>query len=261
MDGILKVDKGTFGYGDDVLFRDIDFELGDSEILTILGPNGAGKTTLLKCVMGILKWKQGRSELNGKDIRSYSPKELSRVISYVPQMKGTSFDYSVEEMIMMGRSPHIRLYESPSDKDWEIVDGYIERMGISRFRKRNYNTLSGGEMQLVMIARALVSQPTILVLDEPESNLDYYNQLKILDLIEDVSKDMSCVINTHYPEHALRISDKTLMLDSEGGHLYGRTEDVVTEDNLERVFGVRTIMGSVERDSMKYQYIIPTKLR
>lgn len=261
MDGILKVDKGMFGYGDDVLFRDIDFELGDSEILTILGPNGAGKTTLLKCVMGILKWKQGRSELNGKDIRSYSPKELSRVISYVPQMKGTSFDYSVEEMIMMGRSPHIRLYESPSDKDWEIVDGYIERLGISRFRKRNYNTLSGGEMQLVMIARALVSQPTILVLDEPESNLDYYNQLKILDLIEDVSKDMSCVINTHYPEHALRISDKTLMLDSEGRYLYGRTEDVVTEDNLERVFGVRTIMGSVERDSMKYQYIIPTKLR
>ena len=253
----LKVTDGCFGFGDRMLFNGISFEVGEKQVLTILGPNGAGKTTLLKCMMGFYKWASGTSELNGKDITSYSPREITRHLSYVPQMKDTTFDYSVREMVMMGRAGHIKLYESPGDKDREIVDRYLERLDITHLADRRYNTLSGGEMQLVMIARALVSEPEFLVLDEPESNLDYSNQLRILDLIEELSKEMTCIINTHYPEHALRISDKTLMLDGRGGYICGDTEEVITEQNLMDVFRVRARIGTMDENGETYRYIVP----
>ena len=253
----LKVTDGCFGFGDRMLFNGISFEVGEKQVLTILGPNGAGKTTLLKCMMGFYKWASGTSELNGKDITSYSPREITRHLSYVPQMKDTTFDYSVREMVMMGRAGHIKLYESPDDKDREIVDRYLERLDITHLADRRYNTLSGGEMQLVMIARALVSEPEFLVLDEPESNLDYSNQLRILDLIEELSKEMTCIINTHYPEHALRISDKTLMLDGRGGYICGDTEEVITEQNLMDVFRVRARIGTMDENGETYRYIVP----
>ena len=253
----LKVTGGCFGFGDRRLFDDISFEVGEREVLTILGPNGAGKTTLLKCTMGFYDWDSGVAELNGRDIRSYSPRELTKHLSYVPQMKDAAFDFTVEEMVMMGRAGHIRIYESPGDRDRELVRTYLERLGIDHLADRHYNTLSGGEMQLVMIARALVSEPEILVLDEPESNLDYSNQLRILDLIEELSREMTCVINTHYPEHALRISDKTLMLDGRGGYIYGNTEDVITEENLMDVFRVHARIGSFEHEGEIHKFIVP----
>ena len=253
----LKVTDGNFGFGSHRLFDRISFEVGEREVLTVLGPNGAGKTTLLKCTMGFYEWDSGIAELNGRDIRSYSPREMSKHLSYVPQMKDATFDYTVSEMVMMGRASHIMLYDSPGDRDREIVDSYMERLGIGHLADRRYNTLSGGEMQLAMIARALVSEPEILVLDEPESNLDYSNQLRILDLVEELADEMTCIINTHYPEHALRISDKTLMLDGRGGFIYGGTEDVITEENLMDVFRVRAKIGALEEGGETYRYIVP----
>lgn len=253
----LAVRNGTFGYGERILFDSVSIEAEEKGVLTILGPNGAGKTSFLKCIMGINKWISGTSELDGKDIKTMSPREITRHIAYVPQMKGASFDYSVREMVMMGRASHIRIYESPGEKDREIVDGYMDRLGISGLADRRFNTLSGGEMQMAIIARALVSEPSILILDEPESSLDYSNQLKILDLIAELSQEMLCVINTHYPEHALRISDHTLMLDGKGGSIFGATGDVITEGNIERVFGVRARIGSFEDDGETHKFIVP----
>ncbi len=253
----LAVRNGSFGYGDRILFENVSIEAEDKGVLTILGPNGAGKTSFLKCLMSINKWTSGTSELEGKDISTMSPKEITRHIAYVPQMKGASFDYSVRDMVMMGRASHIRIYESPGDRDMEIVDGYMERLGISALAERRFNTLSGGEMQMATIARALVSEPSILILDEPESSLDYSNQLKILDLISELSEEMLCIINTHYPEHALRISDHTLMLDGKGGSIYGPTGDVITEENIERVFGVHARIGSFEHEGEIHKFIVP----
>ena len=253
----LKVTNGRFGFGDRVLFSDISFEVGDNQVLTILGPNGAGKTTLLKCVMGFYKWSSGKAEFNGRDISTFSPRELTKHLAYVPQMKSATFDYTVREMVMMGRSGHIGMYDSPSEADEAIVYSYLERLNIASLADRRYNTLSGGEMQLVMIARALVSEPEILVLDEPESNLDYSNQLRIMDLIEELSGEMTCIINTHYPEHALRISDKTLMLDGKGNYIFGDTADVITEENLMNVFRVKARTGSMTENGETYRFIIP----
>ncbi len=253
----LAVRNGTFGYGERILFDNVTIEAEDKGVLTILGPNGAGKTSFLKCIMGMNKWISGTSELEGRDIASMSAKEITHHIAYVPQMKGASFDYSVKEMVMMGRASHIRIYESPGEKDREIVDGYMEKLGISGLAERRFNTLSGGEMQMAIIARALVSEPSILILDEPESSLDYSNQLKVLDLITELSQEMLCVINTHYPEHALRISDHTLMLDVKGGSIYGTTEEVSTEENIERVFGVHARIGSFEHEGEIHKFIVP----
>ena len=255
----LNVHGGSFGYSEIDLFRDVNLDVEGSEVLTILGPNGAGKTTLLKCIMGFLPWRSGRSELNGRVMESYTAKQLTKHMAYVPQMKAPSFDYSVREMVLMGRAPHIRLYDQPGDDDRRIVSENLEMLGISHLSDRRFNTLSGGEMQLAMIARALVSEPEILILDEPESNLDYSNQLKVLDLIEEVSKDIACIINTHYPEHALRISDKTLILDGKGDYIYGKTKDVITEENLLRTFSIHARIGSMQEGSDTYSYIVPIR--
>lgn len=253
----LKVVDGCFGFSDRILFKDLSFDVGEKQVLTILGPNGAGKTTLLKCIMGIYRWRSGRSELDGKDIKEMSPKDVTKHIAYVPQMKTASFDYSVKEMVMMGRASHIKLYDSPGDTDREIVDSYMRKLGISELAERRYNTLSGGEMQMVMIARALVSEPEILILDEPESNLDYSNQLKILDLIEELSQEMTCIINTHYPEHALRISDTTLMLDGHGGWVFGDTRDIINEENLLNIFRIRARIGTIDDNGAEHRFIVP----
>ena len=253
----MRVHDGCFGFGDRVLFKDLSFEVEDRRVMTILGPNGAGKTTLLKCMMGMYRWRSGGAELNGRDISGMSPKEITKHIAYVPQMKSSSFDYTVEEMIMMGRASHIKLYESPGEKDKAIVSRYMDRLDISGLAERRYNTLSGGEMQMVMIARALVSEPEILVLDEPESNLDYSNQLKILDIIEELSQEMACVINTHYPEHALRISDTTLMLDGRGRWVFGNTPDIINEDNLLNIFRIRAKIGTVDDNGKEHRFIVP----
>ena len=257
----VSVEKGCFSYGQRELLHDVTFDVSPREVLTILGPNGAGKTTLLKCMMGLNTWDSGASYVDGRDISKMPLRNVSRHIAYVPQLKTTSFDYTVREVVMMGRSCHIPIFSTPGEKDTGIVENTISRLGIEHIADRKYNTLSGGEMQLVMIARALVSEPSILVLDEPESNLDYYNQLKVLELIREISKEMSCIINTHYPEHAMGISHKTMMLDGKGDYLYGRTEEIITEENIERIFSVKAIIGQVERESSPYKYIIPISLR
>ena len=257
----LSVENGCFSYGQRELLKDVTFDVNPREVMTILGPNGAGKTTLLKCMMGLNTWDSGASYIEGKDISKMSIRDVSRHIAYVPQMKTSSFDYTVREVVMMGRSCHIPIFSTPGEDDVKIVEDTIGRLDIGHIANRKYNTLSGGEMQLVMIARALVSEPSVLVLDEPESNLDYYNQLKVLELIRDISKDVSCIINTHYPEHAISISQKTMMLDGKGDYLYGKTEEIITEENIERIFSVKAVIGNVERDSSSYRCIIPVCLR
>lgn len=245
---MLEVKQGCFSYlNSQLVLKDISFSLQKGEILTILGQNGTGKTTLLKCITGIMKWTCGSSFILNKEVTVDS--EESKLITYVPQAKSLSFPYTVEEVVMMGRAKHIGIFGTPRNIDKAIVKNAMEQVGIYHLKDALSTQLSGGQLQLVFIARALAGEPKILVLDEPESYLDFKNQSKILQLINDlvIKYELTCLINTHYPDHALRISDKTLLL----GHLkysFGKTSEIITEESMEEYFGIKTKIISLNVD-------------
>lgn len=246
---ILKIENASFGYGKDNILKNVSLTAKKGELVAILGPNGAGKTTLLRCMLGFLKWKEGKSTLDDKDIRDIPHKKLWSSIAYVPQAKNFTSAMPVTEAVLLGRTSRISFYRQPSEKDIKAVEEILSRLGISHLENKLCNEISGGELQMVLIARALASQPEILVLDEPESNLDFKNQLIVLDTLSELSSQgVTCIFNTHYPAHALSRCDKALLLFKEGNSIFDDTAAVVTEKNIESAFGVKAVIGEVDTD-------------
>ncbi|MCL6447066.1 MAG: ABC transporter ATP-binding protein [Armatimonadetes bacterium] len=259
----LEVCEGEFGYkAGEALFENLSFSLEAGEILTILGPNGAGKTTLIKCLTGILKWRKGQTIIDGQALDYGRNGEVWKKIGYVPQGHSVVFPYTVLEMVLMGRAPHLGLFRVPSARDVAVARKALEVVEASHLADKPCSRISGGEMQLVLIARALASEPRVLVLDEPESHLDFKNQMLVLGLLEKLAKErgISCLINTHYPEHALWLSDQTLMLGKGKRHLVGRTKEVVTEDNLRSFFGIKARILSFNGEGKEMLTVVPFPL-
>ena len=253
---ILEVENGCFSYGENEVLRDVNLKIEDHDILAILGRNGAGKTTLLKCVMGMLPWQKGCTKLNGKRTSEIDYKELWKTISYVPQAKKGN-DLTVRNMIVMGRSSHISTFGKPSAEDYDIAESVIDRLYIHKLADKPCNELSGGELQLVLIGRALASKPQLIIMDEPESNLDYHNQIHVLELIKEISKDTACILNTHYPEHALQYANKALLMLPDKSSIFGDTKTVITEEKLKNAFGISVFIGTEQIANDNYRYIIP----
>lgn len=259
----FEVRGGGFSWNNSKeVFSNINFQIKEGEILAILGANGVGKTTLLRTSMSFLKWKKGGSFLNEKDIRLLSHKELWQNIAYVPQAKTPSFALSSIEMIVLGRNPHLKLLSSPQKKDYEMAENIMDLLDISYLKDTPVNRMSGGELQMVLIARALVSDPKLLVLDEPESNLDFANQLKILKCIKSLSltKKISCIFNTHFPGHAYRIADYALLLGENGESRFGKVGNVLTEENIRHFFRVESRILEVENSPESIKTVIPLRL-
>ena len=221
----LEIKNGNFGYlKDNLILKDINLKINDGEIFTILGQNGIGKTTLLKCFNGVLKWSSGEMYIGGK--RVSSPKEL-KSIGYVPQAHNLSFPYSVRELTIMGRARYLGMFSTPSKKEQKLVEEVLDEIGILHLIDKKCSELSGGQLQMVFVARALVGTPKILILDEPESHLDFKNQAVILKLIVKLvnERGITCIFNTHYPEYALRISDRSMIM-GKNDYIIGKTADI-----------------------------------
>ena len=247
-DALLRIENGSFAYksGPQIL-KDINIELEPGEILAVLGPNGAGKTTLLRCMMDMLHWQGGHSLLDGEDIRSIPASKLWRRMAYVPQARSAAVSYSAFQTVLLGRSSRIGAFSSPSAEDVKIAERVMERLGIAHLADKPCYAISGGELQMVLIARAMAAEPEILVLDEPESNLDFKNQLIVLDAMTALAAEgVACFFNTHYPAHALQRAGKALMLSKDGRSVFGNATEVVTEENIRRAFGVDALIGEVE---------------
>ena len=256
---ILEVQNGCFGYPKQPeILKDISLTLNPGRILAILGPNGIGKTTLLKCMVGLLKWKSGRSFLDGRDIGELSSRQIWSRISYIPQSHGFAFSFTGLEMVMLGRSAHLGELSQPGKKDWDKVDECLELVGISHLKEKLCSRISGGEYQMALIARALVTDPQMLVLDEPESNLDFKNQRIVLDTISWLCQErgLAAVLNTHYPEHAVELSHKALLLMPDGTALFGDAADVIGEKNLESAFGVPVRIRTIDLPEKKYTCVL-----
>ena len=247
-DALLRIENGSFAYksGPQIL-KDINIELDPGEILAVLGPNGAGKTTLLRCMMDMLHWQSGRSLLDGEDIRSIPASKLWRRMAYVPQARSAAVSYTAFQTVLLGRSSRIGAFSAPSAEDMKVAESVMERLGISHLADKPCYAISGGELQMVLIARAMAAEPEILVLDEPESNLDFKNQLIVLDAMTALAAEgVACIFNTHYPAHALQRAGKALMLSKDGKSIFGETTGVVTEENIRHAFGVEALIGEVE---------------
>ena len=208
----LTINKLSFNYAEFPVLKDVELEVELGEVLSIVGPNGSGKSTLLKCINRILKTKQNTVLIDGKDASKITIKELSRIMSYVPQSSTSTFPFTVFDVVLMGRAPYI--HWNLSDRDTEIVAEMLDFLGISELAMRHYNELSGGEQQKVIIARALAQQPQILLLDEPTSSLDIKHQLEILCILRSLveSKERSVIFSMHDLNMASRFSDRMLML-------------------------------------------------
>ncbi|WP_319559312.1 ABC transporter ATP-binding protein [Marispirochaeta sp.] len=218
----------SFGYsGGGKIFRNHSFRLEKGKSMAILGPNGRGKTTLLKCLLGLFPVGGGEIIRNGE-------------CGYVPQKASVVFSYSVLDMVVMGRARHIPLFSSPGAADYHIAESLLDTLGITRFRDRDFSSLSGGEQQLVLIARALASECSLLVLDEPTSALDFKNQGRILNTIRDLSgnEGLSIIFTTHSPDHAAFAADDVLLMYSPDEYLFGPADDTMNDDNLRRLYGL-----------------------
>ncbi len=260
----IEVKNGKFGYTKDVyVHENVNFCLEEGKVLTVLGPNGIGKTTLLKCITGLLDWTEGATCIDGQNIKSIPSTELWKRIGYVPQAGGSKFAYSLLDMVLMGRASHLKIYSTPGKKDKEAAMQALDMMGMADKWNRPCTQISGGEYQLVSIARALVSEPELLILDEPESHLDFRNQLLVLETVEKVvsEKHLSCIINTHYPEHAVRLGDVSLMIGKNLPYIFSNTNDVITEENLSKYFGVNVKICSFELNNKKFSSIVPLALK
>jgi iron complex transport system ATP-binding protein len=260
---MLEVKNASFGYKNNrLILQHINLELSGGQVLAVLGPNGVGKTTLLKCMMNIQTWTGGECLLNKVQVSRIPVSQLWRTIAYVPQAKNTAFSYTSEEMILMGRSAHIGLFSQPGKKEMAMAEEIMELLGIGHLRGKLCNQMSGGELQMVLIGRALIANPQILILDEPESNLDFKNQLVVLETIRDLArnKGIACLFNTHYPSHALKISTHALILDRTEHSVYGESQAVITEQNLRRSFDVAVHIHEVAVGAERYQSVIPLEI-
>lgn len=242
----------------DFLLQNINFSINQSEIISILGANGAGKTTLVKCMLGLLKWTRGQSTLNGKNINSYKPKDFWSKTAYVPQAKNNSFAYTVEDLVLLGRTPLLGPTEKPHQKDYEMALFCLDQMGIVHLKDKLVSEISGGEHQLALIARALTCQPQLLVLDEPESNLDFRNQMLVMEQITKLreTQNISVIMNTHFPEHAINSSDKSIILFPDRTMIFGPTDQTVTEENLSASFGIDIHMEDIIYNSIKHTFFM-----
>lgn len=233
---LFRVENGSFSRGNRVIFSDISCNIKSGEILAVLGCNGTGKTTFIQCCMGLLKWGSGKSLLEDKDISTINAKDLFSQIAYIPQAKNLNVGLSVLDMVLLGCNAFVRF--NPTKEHIENAYKILEYIGIAHLQKKHCNCLSGGELQMVVFARALINAPKMLILDEPESNLDFKNQHRVLNILEQLKQDgKGIIINTHYLQNAKRLGDKILILHKDRKHILG-DGSLLNKEQLSQSFEV-----------------------
>ena len=245
----IEVQNLSFSYGDRPVLHDISFRVEKGEFLSILGPNGVGKSTLFRCVLGLLSGYTGQVLVDGADSRSFSVREAAKHIAYIPQSSHPIFNYSVFDIVLMGRTSGLSTFRSPKKQDAELCRWALEKVGIPHLSDRCFHRLSGGEQQLVLIARALVQKAPILMLDEPTASLDFGNQLLVLEQCRNLAREGYTVIQTtHNPEQSYQYSDRILTLQLGRVLAEGTPKEVLTEKTIRALYGVEVDVVSLRDD-------------
>jgi len=228
------------------VFQNYTAEVKRGSIFALLGPNGCGKTTLLKILLSALKPAAGSIRVEGRT-------------AFVPQLFQVTFGYSVLDMVLMGRARQIGLFAQPTAKDEDAAMASLERFKMADFAQHPFHELSGGERQLVIFARAMVSEAEILILDEPTSALDLRNQIKVLDWITRLSNEhnLTVLFTTHHPHHALAVADDALLMLGGSQYAHGPAGEVLNEENLHALYGVDLKLLTFEHKGVPHQTLVP----
>ncbi len=235
----LAAENLGFGYRGRRVGSAVTLQLEHGEVLCLLGPNGSGKTTLFKTLLGLLPPQEGLVLINGRDAGKLERATIAREISYVPQAHGAFFPYTVRETVLMGRTAHLGPFSAPSARDHMAAAAAIERMGITHLADTIYTQISGGERQLALIARALAQEARFVIMDEPTANLDFGNQVRVLERIRTLAREgIGVLLSTHDPDQVFLCADRVAMLH--GGSLVacGDTAAVMTTAQLQKIYGI-----------------------
>lgn len=245
---LLACESLAFGHeGYPTVGRDVSLSAAPGDVLCLLGPNGTGKTTLLKTLLGLLPPHGGRVLVEGEDLAGWPAARRARTLGYVPQSAAPTFPFPVEEIVLMGRAARSPLFASPGPADRAAAATALERVGIAHLATRPFSAISGGERQMVLIARALAQDPRLLVLDEPTASLDFANQDVVLELIASLAREgIAILFTTHHPDQAFAVASHVALLRDGGLLAAGPTREVLTAQSLTRLYGREVLVRAVD---------------
>ncbi len=262
MNTAIDVTNLNYAYGRSPVLQNLTFSIRSGDFFIIIGPNGSGKTTLMKLLSRITKPKTGTIHVFKRSIQTYSRKDLARTIAFVAQSTPVDFPFTVTEVVLMGRSPHLGMLALERTKDLEIVKQSLDFTGISHLADRKMEQLSGGERQRVFIARAISQQPHIILLDEPTASLDLAHQVRIMDLMERLKTEtgVTVVMISHDVNLAAMYGDRLLLLKEGRIVNLGRPKEVLTYQTLEDVYGCKLLVDESPLGRFPRVTLVPQKL-
>ena len=251
----VKIEDMTFGYDEKIILENVNLEIDHPGLLCILGPNGVGKTTIVKCMNKLLKPKSGHVYINGKDVSTMSLLEVAQTLAFVPNSSSSVFSMSVAEAILMGRHP--RAGWTTSERDIKVVDAAIDLMGLQEFASRDIRQLSAGQTQRVLIARGLVQEPDILILDEPTSNLDVKYQMDVMRFLKAYARDRKILVIMvcHDLNITAAYADRVILMYGKKVFADGTAKDVLTAENIKTVYNVEAEV--TERNGVPQIHLVP----
>ncbi|MCD8116109.1 MAG: ABC transporter ATP-binding protein [Oscillospiraceae bacterium] len=246
------------GYQHTPVLTGLDFAAESGAVLCILGPNGVGKTTLFKTLMGLLPAMGGDVTVDGTSVLNWPARKKAQLMGFVPQSHIPPFPYTVQQVVVMGRTAHLGIMSAPTEKDYALADQTLEALGIAHLGDKIYTRISGGEMQMALIARALVQEPRILLMDEPAANLDFANQAMVLKTVQSLAaRGIIVVMTTHTPDHVFLCGTQVLLLTREREMLSGPPEDIMTPENMRRAYGIDVCITTAEADGQLVRGCVP----
>jgi iron complex transport system ATP-binding protein len=245
---VIEVREATFRYAERTIISSLSLDVVRGEVLTILGANGCGKSTLLRCLGGALNLNSGTIRIDGRDLRDFGAAARARKVGFLFQEHRPTFPFTVFEVILMGRAPHLHQFSGPAEQDQAFAREILQEIGLMHVKDRPYTELSGGERQLVLLGRALAQQPDVILLDEPTAHLDLANQVRCLKLIRELSdRGMSVVMSSHDPSQAFLFPGRALLMGQNGSAAVGSATDIVDRNSLSAIYGVDVDVYRVSR--------------
>ncbi|HJJ48060.1 MAG TPA: ABC transporter ATP-binding protein [Methanocorpusculum sp.] len=241
-----------------LVLRGINFSACPGELIAVLGPNGVGKSTMFKCLLGFFKNYEGEITLDGKNVADLSHKQIAKKVAYIPQSTYPTFNYDVIDVVLMGLTSQLSLLSAPKEEHNIRARAALANLGIEHLAGAGYGEISGGERQLVLIARALVQNAKILIMDEPTANLDYGNQIRVMEKIASLARDgYTILLSTHNPDHAFLYASRVLVLQEGEVIADGKPDEVLNEELIRRVYGVETRISSFDDDLGTHKICLP----
>ena len=256
----IKIENLCFSYGSHEVLKNVSFDAQYGQFLSVLGPNGVGKSTLFRCILGLLSPSAGSVFIEGTPIAQLTASQLARRIAFIPQSHNPVFNYSVFDMVLMGTTAQTGTFSSPGKTQTELVVSALESLGIAHLKDRSYGAISGGERQLVLIARAMAQQAKILVMDEPSASLDFGNRIRVMQTVRALTKEGYCVIqSTHDPDQAYLYSDRVLALHEGKALAFGTPQEIINSSLISTLYGVDVEVCSMQNDAVRV--CIPGQIR